>query len=342
MGWVSDIMSRREEGFIEEMEKKSAVKINVVGVGGCGNNIIDALAKERLPVKLIAMNTDAAVLRRTQCHARVLLGNPLTLARGAHGSPEVGAKAMESSIDEAIAAIDEDVDMVIGIAGMGGGTGTGGLPVLFRELSIKRPRTLKVAVITLPFREEGFERLENARYGLREVMNVADAIIVNANDLLATRLRNVSMPEAFRIMNRRIVRIVEALVKLNSPEVGPGLINVDFSNVQRIMERSGICFAGVGVGRSVLESFTKAIRDDFAEADVAGGRGALILFEGRETALDMGQIRSVVRTLSDDLKIGEVFMGLRPTLGMVDIRTSLFITGAKSRYVERLLGGGMP
>ncbi|RLF22194.1 MAG: hypothetical protein DRM97_05885, partial [Thermoprotei archaeon] len=66
------------------------------------------------------------------------------------------------------------------------------------------------------------------------------------------------------------------------------------------------------------------------------------IFEGRETALDMGQIRSVVRALSDDLKIGEVFMGLRPTLGMVDIRTSLFITGAKSRYVERLLGGGMP
>lgn len=168
MSWVGDVMSRRETDFIEEMERKSAVKINIVGIGGCGNNIVDALAREKLPVKLIAMNTDAAVLRRTQCHARVLLGNPLTLARGAHGSPEVGAKAMESSIDDALAVIDEDVDMVIGIAGMGGGTGTGGLPVLFRELSIRRPKALKVAIVTLPFREEGYERIENARYGLRE------------------------------------------------------------------------------------------------------------------------------------------------------------------------------
>ena len=174
---------------------------------------------------------------------------------------------------------DENVDVVIGIAGLGGGTGTGALPVLFRELSYARPNALKLAIVTLPFREEGIERIENARYGLREILDVADAVIVNANDILARKVKVTSIPEAFKIMNRRIVRIVESLVKLNYPEVGPGLINVDFSNIKKIFTKSGLCFAGVGTEFSIHKAFQLALRDDMAGCDITNARGALILFE---------------------------------------------------------------
>lgn len=330
---------REQLRYLAQKEREAAVKINIVGVGGCGNNAINNLSRLRLPAKLIAMNTDSAVLRRTRCDVRVLLGGLSAEARGARGVPELGAQAMEESIEEAIGAIDENVDVIIGIAGLGGGTGTGGLPVLFRELRTRRPNALRIAVVTLPFKEEGEERIRNAQIGLRELMDVSDAIIVNANDVLAERLRGVSMAYAFKEMDKRIARIVEALVRMQSPMIGPGVINVDFSNVQRLMQNSGFCFVGVGDGPRIYDAYIRALSDDYARSRLEGARGAILMFEGRETLLDMTQIRNTTRQFSERYAIPTVFMGLRPTWDIVDVRVSVFVTSVKCDYVEEFMSG---
>ncbi len=333
------LRKREEERFLEERELKSAVKINVVGIGGCGNNIISTLYRMGIPAKLIAMNTDASVLRRTECHVRVLLGNPFSVSRGACGSPEIGAKAMEESIDEALNAIDEDVDVVIGIAGLGGGTGTGGLPVFFRELGLRKPNVLKIAVITFPLREEGIERRENARVGFQELVEVSDAIIPNANDILVERVRVLSITEAFRIMDRRVARIVDSLVRLQTPKLGPGIVNVDFSNIQKLMFKAGLCFVGVGFERTIYQAFMNALKDDFAYSELRNAKGAIVMFEGRELDLDVLQIRRVTRYISEDLGIKEVFMGIRPTYELHEVRVSLLVAGITSKYVDSFMGG---
>ena len=332
---------REEDRFLEEKEIVSAVKINVIGIGGCGNNIINTLYRMGVSAKLIAMNTDASVLRRTECHARVLLGNPFSISRGASGSPEVGAKAMEKSIEDALNVIDDDVDVVIGIAGLGGGTGTGGLPVLFRELGIRKPNVLKIAVVTFPLKEEGIERRENAKIGFQELMEVSDAIIPNANDILVEKIKAISITEVFRVMDRRVARIVDSLIRLQTPALGPGVVNVDYSNIQKIMSKSGLCFIGVGMERSIYNAFIRALKDDFAYSDLRGARGAIVMFEGREIDLDVSQIRKVTRYISEDLGIKEVFMGIRPTYELHEIRVSLLVAGITSRYVDEFIGGDL-
>ncbi len=332
-------MAYREEEIIGREAERAAVRINVVGVGGCGNNIIDTLYKLGVPAKLIAMNTDAAVLHKTSAHKRVLLSSLTGLPRGAHGAPEVGAKAMEDSLVEAINAIDRDVDVVIGIAGLGGGTGTGGLPVLFRALGKERRGVLKIAIVTLPFTEEGEERVRNAQIGLQELLEASDAVIPNANDVLAEKVGSITMPYAFKMMDKKVARVVEALVRLQSPETGPGVINVDFSNIKRLFTHAGICFVGVGTGRRIYDAFTKALQDDYAESDLTNAHGAILYYEGREIYLDLTQIRNTVRHVSERFNISTVFFGIRPDWKMTEIRASVIATGVKSYYVDKFLGG---
>jgi len=331
-----------DEELLAERERRAAVKINVVGVGGCGNNAINNLYKLRLPAKLIAMNTDAPVLRKTAADKKVLLSGLTEIPRGAHGVPDVGAKAMENSIEDAIAAIDKDVDAVIGVAGLGGGTGTGGLPVLFRELAVRRKDALRIAVVTLPFKEEGDERVKNAQMGLQELLECSDTVIPNANDVLAEKMGGVTMTYAFKVMDKKIARVVEALVRLQSPETGPGIINVDFSNVKRIMRNARVSFAGVGEGRRVYDAFTKALKDDYAETDLSTSHGMVLYYEGKEVYLDMSQIRSTINYITNNFGTSTVFFGIRPTWELAEVRASLIACGVRSNYVDEFLGGEAP
>ena len=329
------VMQRR----MEEEARLAAVRINVVGIGGCGNNIVTSLwgkVPERY-VKLIAVNTDAAVLRKSRAHEKVLIGRFSMRGRGAQGVPELGEKAMEEDIEMVFSAMDDNVDLIIGVAGLGGGTGTGGLPPFFRDCNYKFPNAVKMAVVTLPMTEEGEERRRNAQFALRELLDVADVVLVNANDLALERAKIADITYAFDLVNRKILRSIRSIIRMQSYEVGPGIINVDFSNFYRICYKSGLGFAGVGRGLDVISSLEDALRDDYADTNLTDSKGAIAYFEGRSLDLDVSQVKAATNALSRRFRIPTVFVGIRPTWDLPELRVTLFATSVKSRYVENFL-----
>ncbi len=323
---------------LEDVERVTEARINIVGVGGCGNNIVSAFYK-KFPknVKTIAVNTDSAVLRKVEADEKVLIGRYTHKGRGAQGVPDLGREAMEEDIEAVLRALDERVDIVIGIAGMGGGTGSGGLPVLMREVGMRQRDAIKISVVTLPMREEGEERRRNAQFSLRETMEVSDVTIVNANDLAMEKARSVDLNYAFSLVNRKIERGVYALVKMQSTETGPGYVNVDLSNFSRISYQSGLGFIGVGRGQYIFQAFDDALQDDYAKSDLTEAKGAIIYFEGKSVDLRVDQMREATDILSRRYRIPTVFMGVRPTFEYPDVRVNLLVTQVRSQYVDDFL-----
>ncbi|RLG42048.1 MAG: hypothetical protein DRO05_02265 [Thermoproteota archaeon] len=331
---------RRElERSLAREEKRATAKVNIVGVGGCGNNIISNLYRMKLPsfVRLIAVNTDAAVLRNAQADEKILIGRFTHKGRGAQGVPELGRQAMEEDVEQVLDVLDEGLDLFIGVAGLGGGTGTGGLPVLLREVGLRYRETIKMAIVTLPLKEEGEERRRNAQFGLKEVLEAADMTVVNANDLVLQKIRGGDITYAFKVMDRRLGRAISAIVRMQDYSTGPGVINVDFSNFQRLAFRSGLGFIGVGMGNTILEAVEDALTDDFAQCDLTDAKGAIIYYEGRELALDISQMRSATDSLSRRYRIRTIFMGVRPSWELTNVRASIVASSVSSRYVSDFL-----
>ncbi|RSN70882.1 hypothetical protein D9Q81_00295 [Candidatus Korarchaeum cryptofilum] len=332
------VRRRTVDRGLESVEKATEAKINIVGIGGCGNNIISAFYK-KFPknVKTIAVNTDSAVLKKTDADEKVLIGRYTHKGRGAQGVPDIGREAMEEDIETVLRALDENVDIVIGIAGMGGGTGSGGLPVLMREIGLRNKETIKISVVTLPMREEGEERKRNAQFSLKETLETSDVTVVNANDLAMEKAKSVDLNYAFSMVNRKIERSIYALVKMQSSETGPGYVNVDLSNFARISYQSGLGFIGVGRGRYIFEAFDDALQDDYAKSDLTEAKGAIIYFEGKSVDLRVDQMREATDILSRRYRIPTVFMGVRPTFEYPDVRVNLLVTQVRSHYVDDFL-----
>ncbi len=332
---------REQERYLELKEAEAAVRVVVVGVGGCGCNTINNLARMGLKnVTLVACNTDAAVLRRTKADKKVLLGPMTTKGRGAYGVPEIGRKAAEENVEDVLAAIGGNVDVVIGTAGMGGGTGTGALPVIMGEVRRRLRDAVAISVVTLPFSEEGEERIRNAQMGLQEVLENSDMVIVNSNDILVSKIARVSFDHALRIMDARLARVIGAIVRLQSRETAPGVINVDFHNFQRVTKDSGLGFIGVGTGARVYDAMENALKDDYSETELNNARAAIVYVEGPSPYLDLQQVRMAPRYISKTYNIPTVFFGVRPTWEVREPRVSVVASGVKSRYVEEFLEKG--
>lgn len=315
-------------------------KIICVGVGGCGCNIITELSRLKVEAKTIAVNTDFAVLRRTSADILVHIGahRRIDATRGAGGMPTIGAEIMEEEVDRVIENIDEDADMVIGIAGMGGGTGTGGLPILFRHLKTERPDAIRLAIVTLPFKAEGPLRKRNAEYGLRQIMQVSDAYIVFSNELLRRKHRFIAIPEGFRMMNRIIADIINQIVRIDEP----GLMNIDFSDVRGILREGGLAFAGVGRDRRSLRLCLDKVFDcDYAATDITNAHSAVLVCEGMATKLKEEDITYIQDIFSAKYKIANIFMALRtrPAPQAPWLQLFTLVVGVKSNYIQSFLRG---
>jgi cell division GTPase FtsZ len=188
--------------------------------------------------------------------------------------------------------------------------------------------------------EEGEERHRNAQIGLREIVDSSDMYVINANDVLVENSRGITLPYAFRIMDKRLARVVNSICRMQSTTVAPGVINVDFSNFQRLAAGGGLGFIGVGEGGKVHSSMEDALSDDFAGCDLTGAREAIIYFEGKEFLLDSDEVRKATRHVSEHYRIPTVFMGMRPTWDLRDTRTTIIVSGVSSGYVDKFLKGG--
>ncbi len=253
--------------------------IKVVGIGGGGVNAINRMIDVGLKgVEFIAINTDAQALLMSDADVKLDVGRELTRGLGAGADPEVGKKAAEDHAEE-IEEVLRGADMVFVTAGEGGGTGTGGAPVVAR---IARDiGALTIGVVTRPFTFEGRRRANQAESGIGSLREEVDTLIVIPNDrLLSISDRNVSMMDAFRSADQVLLSGVQGITDLITT---PGLINLDFADVKSVMKGAGSALMGIGSARGedrAVQAAELAISSPLLEASIDGAHGVLLSVQG--------------------------------------------------------------
>lgn len=260
-------------------EELAHAKILVIGVGGAGNNAVNRMVDESIEgVELIGINTDKQALDLCKAATRVQIGERLTKGLGAGAKPEIGAAAVEENRDE-LTELVKDADMVFVTCGMGGGTGTGAAPIvaeIAKDLGI-----LTVGVVTKPFIFEGKPRMNNALLGIERLKENVDTLIIIPNDkLLQICDKRTSIKDAFckadEVLQQGVQGITDLIFK-------PGLINLDFADIQTVMRDKGIAHIGIGVGNGedkAVEAIKKAMESPLLETTVSGATDIIINFSG--------------------------------------------------------------
>ncbi|MAP34363.1 cell division protein FtsZ [Vreelandella lionensis] len=283
--------------LVDNAPSSSAV-IKVVGVGGGGGNAVNHMVESNIEgVEFICANTDAQALKRVSAKTVLQLGSEITKGLGAGANPEVGRQAaMEDR--ERIAELLNGADMVFITAGMGGGTGTGGAPVVAqvaKELGI-----LTVAVVTRPFPFEGPKRMRAAEEGMKELSEHVDSLITIPNEKLLSVLgKNATLLTAFSAANDVLLGAVQGIAELIT---SPGIINVDFADVRTVMSEMGMAMMGTGgaTGENrAREAAEKAIRSPLLEdIDLHGARGILVNITAGPD-LSIGEFNDVGATVQE-------------------------------------------
>ena len=266
------------EIMTSEAENETA-NLLVIGVGGAGNNAVNRMIDEGIKgVEFVCINTDKQVLKRCKAPICMQIGEKLTKGLGAGAKPEIGEKAAEESRDE-LAEIVKDADMVFVTCGMGGGTGTGAAPVVAKIA--KDMGKLTVGIVTKPFNFEGKIRMKNALGGIEKLKECVDTLIVIPNDkLLAICDRRTTMPEALKKADEVLQQGVQGITDLIFK---PGLINLDFADIQTVMRDKGIAHIGIGVGSGedkAVDAIKSAMESPLLETTVSGATDIIINFSG--------------------------------------------------------------
>lgn len=256
---------------------KDAV-IKIIGVGGAGGNTINRISDHPfVNVDLIAANTDRQALSANKATYKLQLGEKLTKGRGAGGNPEIGKKAALESIEE-IKDVIKGANLVIVTGGMGGGTGTGAVPVIV-ETSKSMGINLTIAVVTKPFSNEGNYKMKLAEDAISEIRKHADAIIVIPNDRLFTLPPNTTAIDAYKEADNVIVEIITGISDLITT---PAMINVDFADVESIIKNSGTALVGIGKGKGPsghMDAVKNALSFPLIEnADIRNAKGFILYF----------------------------------------------------------------
>ena len=263
---------------------ENVVRIKVIGVGGGGNNVVNRMVRSGTRgVDFVAVNTDKQALNVSSATYKIQIGEKLTHGQGAGSDPEVGRKSAEESRAQISKAL-EDTDMVFIPAGMGGGTGTGGAPIvaeIAREQGI-----LTVGVVTKPFGFEGRRRMQQAEKGIEELQGKVDSLVIIPNERLKHATdQKITFANAFEIADdvlRQAVQSISDLIR------DTGFINLDFADVTAIMKNAGMAHMGVGraAGKGKAEEAARmAISSPLLETSIHGARGVLINVTG---SMDIG------------------------------------------------------
>ena len=253
--------------------------IKVVGIGGGGVNAVNRMIEEGLKgVEFIAINTDAQALLMSDADVKLDVGRELTRGLGAGANPDVGAKAAEDHREE-IEEVLKGADMVFVTAGEGGGTGTGGAPVV--ASNARSLGALTIGVVTRPFGFEGKRRASQAEVGIERLRSEVDTLIVIPNDrLLSISDRHVSVLDAFKAADQVLLSGVQGITDLITT---PGLINLDFADVKSVMSGAGSALMGIGSARGDDRSVAAAemaISSPLLEASIDGAHGVLLSIQG--------------------------------------------------------------
>ena len=315
--------------------------IKVVGVGGGGGNAINRMIEAGLQgVEFISMNTDAQALSISKAPRKVQLGEKLTKGLGAGSNPEIGEKAAEESREQ-IREVLEGADMVFITAGMGGGTGTGGAPIVAQVA--REVNALTVAVVTRPFTFEGRRRAQQAEAGIEKLEAQVDTLITIPNDrLLQVVEKKTSIQDAFRVADDVLRQGVQGISDLI---IVPGLINLDFADVKTIMSSAGSALMGIGIGTGeerAVEAARKAIASPLLEASIEGAKGILFNITGSET-LGLHEVNAAAEIIAEaaDPDANIIFGAVIDESMKDEVRVTVIATGF-DRQKARLLARAEP
>lgn len=257
-------------------EIKSVVAITVLGVGGAGNNAVNRMVREGFTgVEFIAVNTDKQALSFSTADIKIQIGEKLTKGQGAGAEPEVGRKATEESAEEIAKAL-EGADMLFITAGMGGGTGTGGAPVIAkiaRDMGI-----LTIGVVTRPFTFEGRVRVGYANAGIEALREHVDSLVVIPNDRikLVDLDERAGVKESFAVADSVLMKAVSSISDLITTT---GFINIDFADIKKVMKNVG--YAHMGIGRAngknkIQEVAQRAVESPLLETSISGAKKIIL------------------------------------------------------------------
>ena len=327
------------ESAIKQQEQNNQFKdvmigqanIKVVGVGGAGGNMVTWLYKKGIKgAEIIAVNTDQQHLNIHEADKKVLIGRDLTKGLGAGGYPQVGTNAANESLQDLRESL-KGADMVFVCAGEGGGTGTGAAPVVAKIA--KEMQAIVIGTVTMPFELER-ARLDKAEFGLQQLRQVSDSVIVIDNNRLVSIAGNLPIQQAFAVANELIATMIKGIVETIAV---PSLVNLDYADVKAIMSDSGVCSIGVGESNSdqkVDEATRRALTNPLLDVSYKGAQGALIHIEGGPdlTLDDVNRVGDIVTEALD--KDANVIWGARindNTSGKLRIMT--IIAGVNSPYI---------
>jgi len=260
----------------ENQQDSSSIRIKILGIGGAGGNTVNSMIDSDLEgVSFIVANSDLQALRQSKAPNKIQLGVKTTKGLGCGANPEIGRKSTEEDIEQIMEQLG-DADIVFIVAGMGGGTGSGGAPVVARAL--KERSILSIAVVTKPFSFEGKRRMMVAQESLDTLKKEIDTLIVVPNEkLLGLVDRSVSMIEAFEMINKILIQSVKSISSIISRS---GHINVDFADLRTIMKGMGLAMMGTGSASGAnraIEAAKKAISSELLEnMDIKSARGVLL------------------------------------------------------------------
>lgn len=309
-------------------ESNGPAKIKVVGIGGGGGNAINSMIQAHVEgVEFIAANTDLQALSSSLAPVKIQLGGQLTKGLGAGANPEIGKRAALEDLDR-LAQVLDGADMIFVTAGMGGGTGTGAAPIV--ASIAKEKGCLTVAVVTKPFLFEGKRRLVQAESGLRELRSAVDTVITIPNQRLLNVVgKQTSLRDAFRICDDVLRQAVQGISDLITV---PGLINLDFADVQTIMAEMGMALLGTGVARGenrAADAAQKAISSPLLEeSSIEGARGVLINITGGPdlTLFEVNEASSIIKEVAhEDAQI--IFGSVIDENMQGEIRVTVIATG---------------
>ncbi len=262
-----------------DIDMENFTKIKVIGVGGGGNNAVNRMIEANLSgVQFIAINTDKQALQSSKAEYKIQIGEKLTRGLGAGANPEIGKKAAEESRDDIFQAL-QGADMVFITAGMGGGTGTGGAPIV-AEIA-KEMGILTVGVVTKPFTFEGKRRASHAEAGIEELKSRVDTLVTIPNDrLLQVVERRTSIVEAFKIADNVLRQGVQGI---SDTITVPGLVNLDFADVKAIMFERGLAHMGIGRASGenrAADAARQAVHSPLLDTSINGLKGVLFNVTG--------------------------------------------------------------
>lgn len=274
-------------------DESPGAAIKIVGVGGGGGNAVNHMYEQGIrDVDYLICNTDSQAMENSPIRAQVQLGSTLTEGRGAGNKPEVGKEAALENIEDVKKALSKNTKMVFITAGMGGGTGTGGAPVIAQ--ACHEEGYLTVAIVTIPFRNEGRRRVRQAFEGIKELEQYVDSLLVINNERIREMYGDFGISEAFSRADNILTTAARGIAEIITV---PGYINVDFADVETVMRKSGLAVMGTGVASGdnrAEEAVEQALNSPLLNNnDIRGARNVLIHITSGEREVTMDEVGKI-------------------------------------------------